>query len=218
MNLLVIETATTICGIAYFKDGKCEYSIEENIPRLHAENLPLYYQKLIDETNLDLTNLDGIAVSIGPGSFTGLRIGLSYAKGLAYSHSLPIVPVPTLHSLAVGSKSKNNITILLHSHSGIFFHQKFLWESPELISMQHPVAGSLEKLLESIDKSSKIFYFGGDKHLSLFKHHDMQSVLPSVKWIGALAETYFQEWKEDDPKRLVPEYISPFKTHTKAIR
>ncbi|MBC8215002.1 MAG: tRNA (adenosine(37)-N6)-threonylcarbamoyltransferase complex dimerization subunit type 1 TsaB [Candidatus Marinimicrobia bacterium] len=218
MNLLAIETATTICGVAYFENGKCVSSVENNIPRAHAETLPLYFQQLARKIDLNLDELDGIAVSIGPGSFTGLRIGLSYAKGLAYSHSLPIVPVPTLHSLAVGSKSEKNVTILLHSHSDIFFHQKFLWESPELVSMQHPVAGSLEKLLESVDKSSKIFYFGGDKHLSLFKHHDVQSAIPSVKWIGALAETYFQEWKEDDPKRLVPEYISPFKTHTKAIR
>ena len=78
MKILAIETASDICGIAYIKNGKCEGLIEKSIPRKHAEQLPLFYQKLIKKTGLKLSELDGIAISIGPGSFTGLRIGLSY--------------------------------------------------------------------------------------------------------------------------------------------
>ena len=94
MKLIAIETATEICSIAYLVDGECVALVEKQIPRQHAEKLPLFYEGLVAESNLDLSKIDGIAVSIGPGSFTGLRIGLSYAKGLAYSHKLPIIPGP----------------------------------------------------------------------------------------------------------------------------
>ena len=98
MNILAIETATEMCGIAYYENGVMQAVEEENIPRQHATSLPMFYKTLQDKTKFSLNILDGIAVSIGPGSFTGLRIGLSFTKGLAYSHDLPIIPVPTLQA------------------------------------------------------------------------------------------------------------------------
>ena len=104
MNIIAIETATDICGIALIENGTCVKKIEKQIPRKHAEQLPLFYETLINSSIYNKLTIDAVAVSIGPGSFTGLRVGLGFAKGLAYAKDLPIIPVPTLYALAMSSK------------------------------------------------------------------------------------------------------------------
>ena len=82
MNIISIETATDWCGVALLINDKCEGKVQKKIPRKHSEKLPVFYNRLILSTKFDDNKLDAIAVSIGPGSFTGLRIGLGFAKGL----------------------------------------------------------------------------------------------------------------------------------------
>jgi tRNA threonylcarbamoyladenosine biosynthesis protein TsaB len=100
MILLGIETATTVCAAAVVRDGQllAEELIDER--NVHAERLMGMIDGVLRTTGMALEQMDGIAVSIGPGSFTGLRIGLSVTKGLAYASGKPIVPVPTLTGLA----------------------------------------------------------------------------------------------------------------------
>lgn len=98
--ILSIETATELCGTALVHRGECvaqRIVAEKNI---HSERLMVLIDEILKETNVGVASLDGIAISIGPGSFTGLRIGLSAAKGLAYACSLPLLAVPTLDSIA----------------------------------------------------------------------------------------------------------------------
>jgi tRNA threonylcarbamoyladenosine biosynthesis protein TsaB len=100
MTLLGIETATTVCAAAVVRDGTvlAEELVDER--NVHAERLMSMIDAVFRQSGTRLEKMDGIAVSIGPGSFTGLRIGLSVAKGLAYASGKPILPVPTLEGLA----------------------------------------------------------------------------------------------------------------------
>lgn len=100
MTLLGIETATTVCAAAVVRDGTllAEELVDER--NVHAERLMRMIDSAFRRCRMALEQMDGLAVSIGPGSFTGLRIGLSVAKGLAYASGKPIVPVPTLQALA----------------------------------------------------------------------------------------------------------------------
>ena len=100
MILLGIETATQICAAALIKDGLLLAEFRLNIKNIHAKKLPLLIQHLCNLADIEASQLSGIAVSIGPGSFTGLRIGLSFAKGLAFTDGIPIIPVGTLEALA----------------------------------------------------------------------------------------------------------------------
>jgi tRNA threonylcarbamoyladenosine biosynthesis protein TsaB len=101
MNVLGIETATSVCGVALVRNGALVAAREEVRKNIHAERLLPLIAAVLDEAGCSPADLTGIAVSIGPGSFTGLRIGLSAAKGLAWAHGLPVVGVPTLHALAL---------------------------------------------------------------------------------------------------------------------
>jgi tRNA threonylcarbamoyladenosine biosynthesis protein TsaB len=102
--ILNIETATKSCSVAIGKDGKTVASAELHGLQSHASNLTLLIEKCLNEIGKKLTDLDAIAVSEGPGSYTGLRIGLSTAKGICYTLEKPMIAVSTLAALANATK------------------------------------------------------------------------------------------------------------------
>ena len=99
--ILNIETSSQICSVAVSIDGQIEFHIESEEPMMHAKLLGLYVEKALADVARRELKLDAVAVSLGPGSYTGLRIGLSMAKGLAYSQNIPLIGIPTLELLAV---------------------------------------------------------------------------------------------------------------------
>ena len=127
-NILAIETSSNICGIAYITKGICVGSIENDLSKKHAEILPEYYLKLQKETDFVLDEIDAVAVSIGPGSFTGLRVGLSFAKGIAFSKGLPIIPISTMMSLAYVLKESLPEMGIIYSHARRVFYQNIKWD------------------------------------------------------------------------------------------
>ena len=100
MIVLGIETATTICGAALVRDGVLAGEASLDARNVHAERLLEQIDDVLRGAGCTAADLGGIAVSSGPGSFTGLRIGMSVAKGLAYAGSIPLVGVSTLEALA----------------------------------------------------------------------------------------------------------------------
>jgi len=210
MNILAIETSSDICSIALIKEGKCNAIVEKSVPRQHAEVLPIFYNELLAKGKFDLNDIDAIAVSIGPGSFTGLRIGLSYSKGIAYSHSLPIIPVPTLSSLLYGSNSKDDNIVIISSHKDIYYFQKFKSNSKKSSEIETVELKSIEDLKDV--NNFQVIQYGSD---SLFFESNIkyQIVVPSAKLIGELAYLKRDEWIVNEPYKLVPKYISPFKTN-----
>lgn len=100
MKLLAIETATQICSVALIKDERLIAEIRLNLKNVHAAKLFGLIETVLQHAGWKANDLHGVAVSIGPGSFTGLRIGLSSAKGLALGANLPLIAVPTLEALA----------------------------------------------------------------------------------------------------------------------
>ncbi len=99
--LLAIETSGELCSVALLKTEKNFYEVNIAEKNVHSEKLMLAVENLLELSETELKNLKAIAVSVGPGSFTGLRIGMSAAKGLAFGSGLPIVPVKTFHALAL---------------------------------------------------------------------------------------------------------------------
>jgi tRNA threonylcarbamoyladenosine biosynthesis protein TsaB len=100
VTVLGIETATAVCGASVVRNGKILSHHFLEAHHIHSEKLMTMIDRTLKESHLSVDDLDGIAISIGPGSFTGLRIGLSTAKGLSYSSGKPLVAVPTLFGLA----------------------------------------------------------------------------------------------------------------------
>ena len=105
--LLNIETATTVCSVSISKDGELIDFKEVDNGYTHAENLHVFISSLLKQNSILPSQLSAIAVSKGPGSYTGLRIGVSAAKGIAYALKIPLISLNTLHIMAVGAKIKN---------------------------------------------------------------------------------------------------------------
>ena len=104
MRILGIDTATMISGIGVVEDGEILADFRYDVKLTHSEVLLSYIEKLLKKLKLKLENIDGFSASIGPGSFTGLRIGLATIKGLGFASGKPVVGIPTLDALAFGSR------------------------------------------------------------------------------------------------------------------
>lgn len=93
--LLGIESSGITCGVAASFDNRLAKEISEDARNVHSEKLAMFTESILDNLKIEIANLSGIVLSAGPGSFTGLRIGYSLAKGLAHYSKIPIIEVPT---------------------------------------------------------------------------------------------------------------------------
>jgi len=109
--LLLIETATTSCSVALAQDNAIIALREIDQRNIHAEVITVYIDEVFKETGKQIKDIDAVAVSSGPGSYTGLRIGVSTAKGLCFSLDKPLVTVETLSSMAHGLIARGNVEI-----------------------------------------------------------------------------------------------------------
>ena len=100
--ILCIETATEVCSAALFRDKKLLGIKESTAQNVHSAMLTIFIDELIKSSNVLFSDLDAVAVSMGPGSYTGLRIGVAAAKGLCYALDKPLIAVSTLQSMAAG--------------------------------------------------------------------------------------------------------------------
>jgi len=106
-KILQLETATSVCSVALSIDGITTFSKEEIGRNLHASKLTLFIDEVIKSAGLAYGDLDAIAISKGPGSYTGLRIGVSTAKGLCYALNKPLIAIETLKMMAAGFAEQN---------------------------------------------------------------------------------------------------------------
>ena len=100
MKILLIETATQICSVALAVDGTIAARRDSDTPNAHSTRLSVFIDEVLKECSLTPRDLGAVCVSAGPGSYTGLRIGVSTAKGFCYALGIPLVSVPTLLSMA----------------------------------------------------------------------------------------------------------------------
>lgn len=203
--ILAIETSSSICSTSLFKNGKNIDFIENDTKRKHAELLPSYVMSLLENNHLKINNIDAIAVSIGPGSFTGLRVGLSFAKGLAYAIKCPIVPVPTILSMAYCLRLKKPLSGIIRSHGEKIFFQEFTWNKQVPSIKDKPVLGNIHNYLNKVEQG---FHFNCEEFL--INTNNIYSVKPSAKDIASLANIFFKKWNIPKPYNLISDYMYPY--------
>lgn len=98
-NILNIETSTEVCSVTLAKSGETLFQKESSEGLNHSQMLSVFIEDLFKANNLEITELDAVAVSKGPGSYTGLRIGVSVAKGLCYGLNIPLISVGSIESM-----------------------------------------------------------------------------------------------------------------------
>ena len=207
-KILSIETSSNICGISYIEGDNCIASVDYDSSKKHTEVLPEYYCRLKKMTGFKLKCIDAIAVSIGPGSFTGLRIGLSFAKGLAFSQELPIIPVPTMMSLAYQIKEMSPKRGLILSHANTIFSQKIKWENNLPCADGSITLLTWDKFLDENENRDKTFQCNCE---SKENSQDLMKTKYSSSSVGLFASKNFAKLKVNKPFSLVSNYVAPFK-------
>jgi len=211
-NILSIETSSNICGISFISKGVCVATVEEDSNKKHAEILPEFYLKIQKDTGFILDDIDAIAISIGPGSFTGLRIGLSFAKGLAFPKNLPIIPISTMMSLAYSLKENSPEIGIIYSHAKRVFYQNIKWKKKLPYPKSDIKVSEWNTLFESIDNTKSAF------QLNCESFNDGNSFIRaslSSSYVGLLASINYDKLIIDKPYDLVPNYVSPFVVNSK---
>ena len=197
--ILSIETSTDICSVSLFKNTKL-LSLKEDSNREHSSLLALFVEQIFNEVNYKINEIDAIALSIGPGSYTGLRIGLSFTKGLAFSIKKPIIPIDTIESLSNGINDSNYI-IAIHAYSDYYFIQEY----KNKIKFNKPF----------FDKITNINYTNNIYGYNLKHCKSSIDICPSSIKIANIAYKNYNEYKTDNIKLIKPNYIKPIQFKTK---
>ena len=205
--ILAIETSSSICGVAIIHNNEVLSIEEKDVKQRHAELLPGLTKASLKNIKKTLDDIDAIAVSIGPGSFTGLRIGLGFSKGIAYAKNVPIIPIPSMLSLAFSLRKYEPKQGILHSHANKIFFQTFRWENNIPFLNEEPQVGEIDDYFQVLSNG---FHYNCENLLPNLKQLDLAN--HSSSNIGQLASIYFEDLVVYEPHSLVPSYIAPFKT------
>jgi len=217
--ILNLETATTVCSVALAKDGQLLSSKEINGDYTHAENLTRFIEIALQEANHTLADLDAIAVSKGPGSYTGLRIGVSTAKGLCYALDKPLIALNTLEhsaytcSLTYGEKNDLVCPMIdarrMEVYCAVYTktHQLIRSTAAEIID-EHSFNDLLEK--------HRIYFFGdgAEKCKSVLGNNPnavfIDSLYPSASHMILLSEKAYINRSFEDVAYFEPFYLKDF--------
>lgn len=225
--ILNIETATTVCSVALAKDGRTVQLKETNSGYTHSENLTVFIQQICSGEKIKLSDLDAIAVSKGPGSYTGLRIGVSTAKGLCVALDKPLIAVNTLKGMAKGLEDRSRETEdreklelptlycpMLDARRMEVYCAVYDSQGKEVkaTSAQIIDENSFSDLL--ISHSVVFFGDGSQKCKSFLGHHSnavfLDNVFPSAKNMAVLSEEQFLQKKFEDLAYFEPFYLKDF--------
>ncbi|MCS5662473.1 MAG: tRNA (adenosine(37)-N6)-threonylcarbamoyltransferase complex dimerization subunit type 1 TsaB [Dehalococcoidia bacterium] len=209
---MAIETASSVCGVALMDGEEVLAFREEVLEREHAEKLPHFCEAVLEESNTNISDLAAIAVSIGPGSFTGLRIGLSFAKGIAFSSDLSLVPVPTLLAMTENCELESgDVATVLFSHKNYVYHQNYFLGANRLESQSPALSATWKEVVAQLPEGIQLVHYGC--HQLFDGPIDGVTVyqgIPSAKAVGRIAADRYSELAVKLFHALEPNYIASF--------
>jgi len=214
LNILCIETATTNCSVALSKNGDL-FALKEDYNNgfSHAERLHIFIRDILAENDMQLANLDAIAVSKGPGSYTGLRIGVSAAKGLCFSLGIPLISVSTLTALAYQVKEKAFVIPMLDARRMEVYTAVFNNEREQIFKTSAMILDE-NSYLEYLEKGPVSFIGSGvTKFKEICKHPNatfVEGKLPSAKEMVELAISKYKISDFENVAYFEPYYLKDF--------
>jgi tRNA threonylcarbamoyladenosine biosynthesis protein TsaB len=215
--ILNLETATTNCSVSLARNGEVLALKEHNTPNYsHSEQLHVFIQEVLKDASMSMTDLDAIAVSKGPGSYTGLRIGVSAAKGLCFSLDIPLISVPTLSSMAeqVNKGSFDFIIPVLDARRMEVYSSVFDNSLKEIRETRAEIVDELS-FQEFIEKGKVLIIgSGAEKCKKPLENQKMVSfdttIVPSAREMGGLSYDKFISKAFEDVAYFEPYYLKDF--------
>lgn len=230
--ILCLETATPVCSVA-LNESCCTIGLRETEGQnAHSEKITNFIREVMETAKIDYRQLDAVAVSKGPGSYTGLRIGVSTAKGICYATDLPLMAIDTLEAMAYGLKAKlggqiaeNDLLIpmidarRMEVYAAVFDANLNKIKDTEAVVMDENSFADLRK-----DHRLWLFGDGAPKLSKLFENQKNICIIdgfkPSAAYMRPLAEKALKERQFVDVAYFEPFYLKDFiagKPHVKGL-
>ena len=219
--ILNIETSTEVCSVSLAKDGKLILKKEDTQGKTHASLLTVFMQEIFKETEFAVNQLDAVAVSKGPGSYTGLRIGVSVAKGIAFAAEIPLISISTLQAMAVGisknHKKENNENILfcpMIDARRMEVYSAFYNSNNKLVKEISADIIDDDSYKEYLQKNKLLFFGNGaEKCKATIKSENAEfidNIVCSSENMIELSEKAFQNSNFEDIAYFEPFYLKDF--------
>ena len=214
--ILALDTSTKNCSVALFNGNKIIALKEKNSDGYaHAEKLTLFIEEVIKSANLTLKEIKAIAISKGPGSYTGLRIGTSTAKGLCYALDIPLISISTLKAMAF-TMAKNHVTDIycpmIDARRMEVFSAIYDVENNEIRGIQADVVDK-QTYTNFLNNEALFFGDGALKCKEIINHKNakfLEGICPSAKDLGKLAHAKFMNKDFEDVAYFEPFYLKDF--------
>lgn len=216
--ILLLESSASVCSVALCADGKVVAIREEHEANKHAEKLSVFCDEVLREAGKSTSDLDAVAVSGGPGSYTGLRIGTSTAKGYCYALNIPLIAIPTLEAMARGMQADANtgdfVCPMIDARRMEVYTAVFT-QSLEHVAPTSPVILDEKTFRNFLEE--KIVWFSGDGMAKakalLSQHHNVRFTekgMQSARNLASAAEARFHNQQFEDLAYYVPFYLKTF--------
>ena len=215
-TILYIETATDVCSVALSRGTEIIGLKEEAGGNNHAKNLLPFVDEVLKQSGVSMSEINGVAVSIGPGSYTGLRIGVSTAKGIAYTAGIPVMAISTLESIAQGAKqlwsetSTESVQIvpMIDARRMEVFTTRFDYDMQPLEDVSAKIVD--ENTFAKLLSEQKVLFCGN----GMPKCRELLSAFPNACFIDApisaknMLPTALKKWQNNDFEDVA--YFEPF--------
>lgn len=217
MKVLAVDTSSVVATCAVLDEEKVlgEYSLNQDMS--HSESLVPMIKEMLDSLNLQVSDIDLYGVSLGPGSFTGLRIGIATVKSFAHVFDKPIIGVSTLESLAFNLPYNGIIVPMIDARRDRVYTGIYQWDKGSLTNIMEPCTMEIKDLLDTLQDYEDIIingngvYLHKDKILAKLKDKVTFSPIGSndcrASSIGQIAIMKYNEGKKDNYYTLVPDYL-----------
>lgn len=214
--ILSIETSTEVCSIALHRDGELVAESTSYEAYSHAERLAPMIDELLREQEIKKAKITAVAVSAGPGSYTGLRIGTSTAKGLCYALDLPLITINTLESMLEGLPDDYQEYWKCPMIDARRMEVYCLLADPQK-SVKQPVEAKIideNSFAEELDNYKILFYGNGAQKCQAVINSTqavfIEDVTPHARNIGVLASQHYERQEFADLAYFEPEYLKPY--------
>ena len=199
MNYLAIESSGFVCGVSLVKNKRLIDTFEIDRARSHQKKLAVFTNNLLEKHKTTISELDFIAVSSGPGSFLGLRIGMSFAKGLCHPFNIPLIPVQCFDYLnfQVGKEIKDYF-IVIHSNRDMVYCQKY---------KNNKKSGATQYIDFKKIKSENVFSIG---NLESFVELNCKQLELSSKHIANYVMKNINDLNKVEVQSALPDYMQDF--------
>jgi tRNA threonylcarbamoyladenosine biosynthesis protein TsaB len=216
--ILSLETSTGICSVALHENSRLVADAEIHQEQAHASQLALLIQEVLNRAQVSPKQISGIAVSAGPGSYTGLRIGTSTAKGFCYALNIPLISIPTLDLIAQEAIEKiqdpDSLFVPMIDARRMEVYAEVV-DSKLKVKTQTAAIVIDENSFHELLAGNKMFFFGdgAEKCKPVLKHSNaafVDGILPRAKTLGLMAGKKFDVKDFEDLVGFKPFYLKEF--------